>query len=284
MNRRDFTVSFLGTLAAAAAGSIYPEHAEAASPEPDSGKKAASPDGKKRHIAVLLFEGMTSLDFLAPATVLAASGQFNVDYVWRDKNPVYEESRSEKRLGFMPTATFEEIRSTDILCVPGTSNPYAPIREKNMVDWVANVGAGAEWVTSVCTGSFILGAAGLLKGYKATSHWTMVEELRYFGATPVFDRVVQDRNRVTGAGVTSGIDFGLVLLSVLCGEQRAKMVQLMLEYKPAPPFPGGSPKTTEPNILEAARKNVEAQKQKNIPYARQTLLDAAKRLGIPVTE
>ena len=235
-------------------------------------------------MAFLLYEGMTALDFLAPATVLTASGQFTVDYVWKDKNPVYGESRCEKKLGFVPTATFEEIRSTDILCVPGTSNPYAPIREKDMVNWVAKVGAGAEWVTSVCTGSFILGAAGLLKGYRATSHWTMVEELVYFGATPVFDRVVQDRNRVTGAGVTSGVDFGLVLLSVLCGEQSAKMAQLMLEYDPAPPFSGGSPKTADPKILEAARKNVEAQKQKNVPYARQTLLDAAKRLGVPVTE
>lgn len=121
-------------------------------------------------------------------------------------------------------------------CVPGTSNVFAQLRQPDILDWVARVGAKADWVTSVCTGSFILGAAGLLGGYKATSHWTLVDELAAFGAIPTRERVVADRNRLTGAGVTSGIDFGLALLARLCGDDVAKTIQLTLEYDPEPPF------------------------------------------------
>lgn len=278
MTRRDFTLAGLGALAAAAA--MGSTHGRAATPEP-VGQKADRDGQNTLRVAFLLFEGLTALDMVGPATVFGGPS-FAVDYVWRDKKPVYSEAASG-RMGIMPTATFDEVASTDILCVPGTSNPYAQIVQKDLVDWVALVGQKARWVTSVCTGSFILGAAGLLKGYRATAHWTMVDELAYFGAVPVHERVVVDRNRVTGAGVTSGIDFGLSLLTLLRGENEARAKQLTLEYDPAPPFTGGSPKSADPAMVKAARAGFAEHMKKTAPYARQSLEDAAKRLEVSVS-
>lgn len=153
----------------------------------------------------------------------------------------------------MPTSTFSELKNTDILCIPGTANPYVQIQKKEMVDWVEYIGNRASWVTSVCTGSFILGAAGLLKGYKASAHWTMIDDLSYCGAIPTHERVVKDRNRITGGGVTSGIDFGLTLLSILKGENVAKSIQLAMEYDPQPPFKSGSPKVVASEYAQAER-------------------------------
>ncbi|QWL09750.1 DJ-1/PfpI family protein [Shewanella algae] len=284
MNRRDFTLSCLGTLAAASLGGVAPQALAAGA----SGQRPAAnslPAGTKAstsgkpHIAFVLYEGMTALDLIGPAEVLAGE-QFDVDFVWYDKEVVYAESRANKRLGLMPTATFAEIEQTNILCVPGTSNPYKQLERTEMIDWVARVGAKADWVTSVCTGSFILGAAGLLKGYKATSHWGVLQDLRYFGAEPVVDRVVHDRNRVTGAGVTSGIDFGLLLLSLLTDEQTARGKQLVLEYDPQPPFNSGSPKLASPALLEAVRGGYMDYLQAVAPNSRSQLQALASNLGI----
>lgn len=274
MKRRDFTMSLLASaLGAAVGGSILPRqaHAQEASQELD--------DSCLPHISFLLYDGMTALDLIGPAEVLAEE-PFIVDYVSRDKKPVYAESRTGKKLGLLPTATFADITSTTILCIPGTSNPYTQIMQDDMVEWIAAVGQKAEWVTSVCTGSFLLGAAGLLKGYKATTHWTVLNELTYFGATPVGERVVHDRNRVTGAGVTSGIDFGLVLLSLLEGEKTANIKQLLLEYDPAPPFTSGSPKTADPSLVEEVKARYERYVKNSMPQARESLERAAKRLGV----
>lgn len=237
----------------------------------------------KPHISFVIYEGMTALDFLGPATVLTVLGLFDVDYVWRNREPVYGESGANKQLGFVPTATYADISKTDIICIAGTSNPYIQIMQEDMVEWVGAVGKSAEWVTSVCTGSFILGAAGLLKGYKATAHWTMVEELAWFGAEPVFERVVRDRNRLTGAGVTSGIDFGLTLLSILRGEEAARASQLIIEYDPDPPFAGGSPKSAPPELVQMMRQGAAAGIKENAPYAQKSLEDAARRLGVEIT-
>lgn len=293
MNRRDFTISCLGALAAVAAGhnalAATPSVAAADAAGQDTlrdaaatrpGKTDAAPGQDPIHIAFALFDGMTALDMIGPATVFGGN-RFRVDYVWRDKNPVRSESASGGMI-LLPTATFDEVKAPDILCVPGTSNPYAPIREKDLVGWVAETGQKASWITSVCTGSFILGAAGLLKGYKATAHWTMLDDLAYFGATPTRERVVIDRNRVTGAGVTSGIDFGLTLYAMLIGEEAARAKQLTLEYDPEPPFRGGSPKTADAAMLDAARTGFAAYIDTVAPHARQTLEEAAQRLGVTV--
>ena len=285
MNRREFTVAGLGAIAAALAAPAV--SAAAGSPAPGSPAAGAADAGQpgkagaeaKPHIAFLLYEGMTALDLIGPAAVLA-NGNFRVDYVWRDMNPVMTESTADKQLALLPTATFADIRETDVLCVPGTSNPYVQIERKDMVEWVARVGAKASWVTSVCTGSFILGAAGLLNGYKATSHWSLVDELAWFGAVPTPERVVRDRNRVTGAGVTSGIDFGLLLYSLMRDEGAARAQQLLLEYDPQPPFDSGSPETAAPDLVAAVRKSYVARLQEVAPRARQSLEEAAKRLGV----
>lgn len=278
MTRREFTAACLGALAAAGTAGIplMPKIASAQQSE-----NAAYPQdrGSKPHIAFLLFEGMTALDFIGPAAVLA-NMRFTVDYVSCDMEPVYAETTSNKRLGFLPTATFADIQKTDILCVPGTSNPYAQIARDDMLEWVAGVGEKADWVTSVCTGSFILGAAGLLRGYKATTHWTVLDQLAYFGAAPVGDRVVRDRNRVTGAGVTSGIDFGLVLLSLLCGEAFAATQQLLLEYDPAPPLNSGSITTAAPALVQTVREQYAAMVRRQEPDVQSRLENTARRLGV----
>lgn len=189
-------------------------------------------------IAFLLFPSLTQLDLTGPAQVLARlGGDSRLDLVWRSRDPVM----SDAGFAIMPTASFDEVPAADILCVPGGVGVNAVIADDEAVDWIAQVGASAHWVTSVCTGSLILGGAGLLRGYRATTHWAWHDMLPLFGAVPVAERVVRDRNRVTGAGVTAGIDFALSLTALLRGEDHARAVQLGLEYDPSPPFDAGSP-------------------------------------------
>lgn len=232
---------------------------------------------RKLHVSYLIFDGVTSLDFIGPSTALSRS-LFDVDFVAKDKNPVYDDNG----LGLLPTATFSEINHTDILCVPGTANPYVQIIKKDMIEWVAQIGQNASWVTSVCTGSFILGAAGLLKGYKASAHWSMIKDLVYFGAIPTHERVVRDRNRFTGGGVTSGIDFSLALLALLKGEDVAKATQLSMEYDPHPPFDAGSPRSAPMRFVIEEQKSFDDWLQTVTPEKQQILDAAANRLGIVV--
>ncbi|MFV0347039.1 MAG: DJ-1/PfpI family protein [Halodesulfovibrio sp.] len=279
MNRRTFSIACLGAMAALAAPAT---RAFSAQPNSDVQQPASQQTGRtpgKPHIAFLLYEGMTALDLIGPVEVLAGA-EFSVDFVAADRNPVFAENRSDKRLGLVPTATYADISNTDIICVPGTSNPYVQIAMRDMIEWVATVGSKAQWVTSVCSGSFILGAAGLLKGYKATSHWSLAPQLAYFGAVPVAERVVHDRNRVTGAGVTSGIDFGLTLLSLLCNTQTAMAKQLVLEYDPHPPFNCGSPKVAEPALVKTVQEQYGSYLKQVAPNATRLLEEHAARLGV----
>jgi len=145
------------------------------------------------------------------------------------------------------------VRQADILCIPGGFGIHDAMEDAETIAWVQEVAAAAEWVTSVCTGALLLGAAGLLRGYKATTHWASHEQLAWFGAEPVKERVVFDRNRVTGGGVTAGIDFGLTIASLLADRHTAEMIQLTLEYDPAPPFNAGSPKTAPAEVLAGVK-------------------------------
>lgn len=189
-------------------------------------------------IAFMLFPSLTQLDLTGPAQVLARlGGDARLDLVWRSRDPVM----TDAGFAILPTATFAEVRAADILCIPGGVGVNAVIADAEAMAWVERVGADAAWVTSVCTGSLILGGAGLLRGYRATSHWAWRDMLPLFGAVPVAERVVFDRNRVTGGGVTAGIDFALSLTALLRGEDHARAVQLSMEYDPAPPFDAGSP-------------------------------------------
>ena len=188
-------------------------------------------------IAFLLFPGVTQLDLTGPAQILSRLGNAKLDLVWKSLDPVM----TDAGFAIMPTATFNDTASADILCIPGGIGVTEVMMDEAAMAWVAQVGSQAQWVTSVCTGSLILGAAGLLKGYRATSHWAWHDNLALFGAEPVKARTVFDRNRVTGGGVTAGIDFALALTAAIRGEDHARLVQLSLEYDPAPPLDSGSP-------------------------------------------
>jgi cyclohexyl-isocyanide hydratase len=189
------------------------------------------------HVVFLVYPNVTQLDLTGPAQVLSRLAHAKIDLVWKTSDPVLTDSG----FALLPTARFEEVREADILCVPGGFGCIDVMQDDEALVWVRTVGGTARWVTSVCTGSLILGAAGLLRGYRATSHWAWRDYLGLFGAAPVAERVVFDRNRVTGGGVTAGIDFALALVAAIEGEENARAVQLGLEYDPHPPFDSGTP-------------------------------------------
>ncbi|HEY6421350.1 MAG TPA: DJ-1/PfpI family protein [Candidatus Binataceae bacterium] len=198
-------------------------------------------------IGMLLYPGLTLLDLIGPATVF--SWYANIHLVWKTKDLVL----SDTGIGIQPTATFETCpHELDILFVPGGFGQQVIMSDSEVLAFLADRAPRSKYVTSVCSGSLLLGAAGLLKGYQATSHWAAREALRMYGAEPVDARVVVDRNRITGGGVTAGIDFGLVLLAKLRGDDAARLTQLAMEYDPEPPFHAGSPKTAGPAIVEQA--------------------------------
>jgi cyclohexyl-isocyanide hydratase len=188
-------------------------------------------------VVFLVYPNVTQLDLTGPAQVLSRLGNARVDVVWKTRDPV----QTDSGFALLPTATLDEVRKADILCVPGGFGCIDVMQDDEGLAWVRAVGESAQWVTSVCTGSLILGAAGLLRGYRATSHWAWRDYLGMFGAEPVAERVVFDRNRVTGGGVTAGIDFALALVAAIEGEENARAIQLGLEYDPHPPFDSGTP-------------------------------------------
>lgn len=225
----------------------------------------------KTTIAFLLFPNVTQLDMTGPAQVLSRLGDARLDLVWKTLDPV----PTDAGFSIVPTATFADVPAADILCVPGGLGVNTVIDDDAALGWVRRIGEGAAWVTSVCTGSLILGAAGLLRGYRAGCHWGQIEQLRLFGAEPVSERTVVDRNRVTGGGVTAGIDFALTLTAMLRGEDHARMVQLSLEYDPQPPFDAGSPERAGPAFVAAYRRRV----AELAPGRDAALKASAERLG-----
>jgi cyclohexyl-isocyanide hydratase len=204
-------------------------------------------------VAFLLYPEVTQLDLTGPAQFLSRLGNSTLHYVAKSAEPV----PTDAGFSIVPTATFAEVTSADILCVPGGISCVDVIEDDETLAWVRRVAGSARWVTSVCTGSLILGAAGLLRGYRAGCHWAWREHLPLFGAEPVAERVVFDRNRVTGGGVTAGIDFALALIAAVRGEAHARIVQLALEYDPSPPFDSGSPERAGPELLAAYRGRME---------------------------
>ena len=203
-------------------------------------------------VAFLLFPDVTQLDLTGPAQVLSRLGNVTLDLVWKDRAPV----PTDAGFSILPTAAFADIAAADILCVPGGLGINDVIADDEAMEWVAAMAADATWVTSVCTGSLILGAAGLLRGYRAGCHWGQRGMLSLFGAEPVDARIVIDRNRVTGGGVTAGIDFALKLTALIRGDAYAKAVQLSLEYDPAPPFDAGSPEKAGAELVAAYRRRI----------------------------
>jgi cyclohexyl-isocyanide hydratase len=222
-------------------------------------------------VAFLLFPNVTQLDLTGPAQVLSRLGNVTLDLVWKDRAPV----RTDAGFAIVPSATFAEVPRADILCIPGGMGVTDVIADDAAMAWVRSVGAEARWVTSVCTGSLILGAAGLLKGYRAATHWSWREYLAMFGAEMVPERVVVDRNRVTGGGVTAGIDFALTLMAEVRSAEFAKAVQLSLEYDPAPPFDAGSPEKAGPELVATYQRRM----AQLAPDREEKFRAAAARLG-----
>lgn len=188
-------------------------------------------------IVFLVYPGITQLDFTGPAQLLGQLQGVSIESVWKDREPIATDSG----FAIVPSATLADCGDADILCVPGGLGCHDMMDDEEVLDWLRRTAGSARFVTSVCTGSLILAAAGLLEGYRATSHWLWREYLALFGAIPTDARVVFDGTRVTGGGVTSGLDFGLALAGAIRGGEQARLVQLGLEYDPAPPFASGSP-------------------------------------------
>lgn len=198
-------------------------------------------------IAFLLYDNMTPLDFIGPYQVLGIVPKARIHLVAAEAGPV----RTDLGVRIHADKRLEEVSRADILVVPGSSDPSKVMADERVLAWLRAVDASSRWTTSVCTGSLILGAAGLLQGKRATTHWMMLEQLRNFGATPVSERVVFDGKVVAAAGVSAGIDMALSLVAKEFGALLAQSIQLGIEYDPAPPFATGSLRVAPPAVIEA---------------------------------
>ena len=196
-------------------------------------------------IGLVLFPKVTQLDFTGPLQVFSSVPGAQVHLIWKRIEPV----PSDTVLTLTPTTTFADCPQLDVICVPGGAGTDDMVNDAEMLAFLRRQAEGAKYITSVCTGSLVLGAAGLLKGYRAATHWMAVDFLSAFGAIPAKTRVCVDRNRITGGGVTAGIDFALTLVSIMVDRKTAEAIQLRLEYNPAPPFNSGSPDSASPEVL-----------------------------------
>lgn len=206
------------------------------------------------HIGFLLFPNVTQLDLAGPAQILGRVPNAKVHLLWKNLEPVMTD------VGFTinPTSTFADCPPLTVLCVPGGAGVDDLLGDAETLAFLRDRSASARYVTSVCTGSLVLGAAGLLKGYRSACHWMWRRYLPRFGAEPSAERVVRDRNRLSGGGVTAGIDFGLALAAELAGEDVAKALQLAFEYDPQPPFDCGSPEKAGPALVARLYKMQES--------------------------
>jgi cyclohexyl-isocyanide hydratase len=221
-------------------------------------------------IGMVLYKNFTHLDLTGPFEVFGRLPHARVFAVAAEQEVVI----SDTGLNVVPDLAFEDAPPFDVICVPGGPGVNEMLEDEGFLEFLRVQGNQARFVTSVCSGALLLGAAGLLRGYRATTHWMSMDLLAPFGAVPVSDRVVIDRNRITGGGVTAGIDFGLTVASMLAGEDVAKRIQLMLEYNPSPPFNAGSPDTAEPRIVAQVRE----QGAKYLDARREIVKRAAERL------
>jgi cyclohexyl-isocyanide hydratase len=200
-------------------------------------------------IGILVFPGVQQLDLTGPYEVFASLPDAKVHLIWKDRSPI----NSATGLVLGPTMIFGECPALDVLCVPGGGGVNALLQDAEVLEFLRTQAARARYVTSVCTGSLVLGAAGLLKGRRATTHWFSHDFLEKFGAIPVQGRVVRDGNLITAGGVTAGIDFGLAVVAELVGREQAEAIQLGLEYAPEPPFAAGTPEEAPPSVLATVK-------------------------------
>jgi len=204
------------------------------------------------NIAILIYDRLTALDAIGPYEVLSRLPGASVTFVAAERGPVHTDNGM---LTMLAERSIEDVRRPEIVLVPGGPGEVAARAGGPALEWLRAVHETSTWTTSVCTGSLILAAAGLLAGKRATSHWLALEKLRELGAEPVAERVVFDGKIVTGAGVSAGIDMALALTAQIAGEQVAQAIQLGIEYDPQPPFHAGSPRTAPAAIVELLRDN-----------------------------
>src|SRR5437764_13813168 len=212
------------------------------------------------HIGLLLFPDITQLDMTGPYEVFIKFPDAKVHLIWKTHAPV----TAGGGMQIAPTTTFTECPQLDLICVPGGAGMNALLNDAETLGFIRAQAKGARYVTSVCTGALVLGAAGLLKGKRAATHWMSREMLSAFGATPVAERVVTDGNVITGGGVTAGIDFALTVAAQAFAPELAKAIQLSIEYDPHPPFDSGAPERAEPPLVEKVRSaaaNRQAERQ-----------------------
>jgi cyclohexyl-isocyanide hydratase len=226
----------------------------------------------ERLIGMLIFPRLTQLDMTGPYEVLARLPNTTVDLVARTLDPV----TTDRGMQIVPTVTYATCPQLDVVMVPGGPGQQDLMEDEAPLGFLRKQAASATYITSVCTGSLVLGAAGLLKGKRATCHWAAIEHLSLLGAIPVHERVVVDGNIVTGAGVASGIDFALTLAAILEGEPVAREIQLQIEYDPAPPFNSGSPTTAAPETV----RTLKARGAKLSEERRVVALRVARKLGV----
>ena len=227
----------------------------------------------QRLIGMLIFPRLTQLDMTGPYEVLARLPNTVVHLVAHTLDPV----KTDRGMMIVPTVTYADCPQLDVLMVPGGPGQQDLMEDAVVLKFLQRQAITATYVTSVCTGSLVLAAAGLLKGKRATCHWAAIEHLALLGAIPVSERVVVDGNIVTGAGVAAGIDFALALAAILEGERVAHEIQLQIEYDPAPPFNSGSPRTASSETTKAVRRRFAPLNEQRREVARRV----GQKLGLP---
>lgn len=205
-------------------------------------------DSQKHIIGLVMYPGMTALDIVGPQQVLSSLPHVQIHRIWKTLDPI----KTDDGMKIVPDTTFENCPPLDVLCVGGGLGQMAVVDDPEILEFFRRQGSTAKFITSVCGGSEFLAKAGLLQGYRAATHWMARKQLAGLGVEVGTERVVIDRNRMTGGGVTAGIDFGLVLAEALCGEEAAKIAQLLMEYDPAPPFDVGSPEKAGAELVNKA--------------------------------
>jgi transcriptional regulator GlxA family with amidase domain len=202
-------------------------------------------------IALLLYDGLAPLDAVGPYEVMRNVPGWTVHTVAKERGPVRDERDT---LGLVADHALAEVSAPDLVLVPGGAGNRPLLGDEELLEWLREVDRATKWTTSVCTGSLLLGAAGLLQGRRATTNWTVLDALRDYGAEPVGGRFVEDGKVITAAGVTAGIDMALHLVARERGPEVAQAVQLGIEYDPHPPFDSGSPEKAPPEIVELVRR------------------------------
>jgi transcriptional regulator GlxA family with amidase domain len=201
-------------------------------------------------IAILIFDGLTALDAIGPYEVLSRLPGAELRFVAKEPGPKRTDTGA---LGVQADLAIADLPGPDVVLVPGGEGNRPLMRDSEVLDWLRVAHESSTWTTSVCTGALVLGAAGILNGKRATTHWAFLDRLSELGAEPVTERVVEDGKVITAAGVSAGIDMALTLAARIAGNEVAQAIQLGIEYDPQPPFDAGSPSKASPEVIELVR-------------------------------